>query len=74
MKYTVILMEKADGSIHVSIPALPHYTVEANHRNEAIHVAREVIAEVVSRSEIVYIGVPQQPKAISTSDDVPWDW
>ncbi len=61
-------------TIHVSIPALPHCTVEANDRNEAIRLAREAIAEIVSRSEIVHLDVPQQPKSTSTSDDVPWEW
>jgi predicted RNase H-like HicB family nuclease len=39
MKYTVILTEKADGGTHAPIPALPDHTVEANDRDEAIHLA-----------------------------------
>src|SRR5882724_8484165 len=72
MKYTIILTEKSDGGIHVSIPALPDCTVEAGNRDEAINLARHMIAETMSRSEIVLLEVPQRPKAASSSDEVPW--
>lgn len=74
MKYTIILTEKPDGGIRVSIPALPNCTLEADGRDEAIHLAREAIGQIISRSEIVHVDVPQQPKSASTGDDVPWEW
>jgi predicted RNase H-like HicB family nuclease len=74
MKYTIILTEKPDGGIHVSIPALPSCTVEAANRDEAIRLAREAIAQTVSRSEIVHLDVPEQPKSVSAGGDVPWEW
>jgi predicted RNase H-like HicB family nuclease len=74
MQYTIILTQKPDGGIRVSIPALPDCTVEANSRDEALHLARKAIMEIVSRSEIVHLDVPQQPIAHSTRDDVPWEW
>jgi predicted RNase H-like HicB family nuclease len=74
MKYTIILTEKPDGGIHVSIPALPDCTVEASNRDEAINTAREAIAETIRRSEIVLLEVPQQPKSASSGEETPWDW
>ena len=74
MKYTIVLTEKSDGGIHVSIPALPDCTVEASNRDEAINLARQVITETISRSEIVLLDVPQQPKAAPSSGEVPWEW
>ena len=58
MKYTLILTEKPEGGIQVTIPALPACTVEAATRDEAIRLAREAIAQLVSRSEIVQIDIP----------------
>jgi predicted RNase H-like HicB family nuclease len=74
MKYTIILTEKPSGGIRVSVPALPECTVEADNRDDAIHLAREAIAQLVSRSEIVHVDISQQPKPAATGDDVPWEW
>ena len=73
MKYTVILTTKPTGGIHVSIPALPDCTVEADSRDEALHLAREAIVQIVNRSEITQVDVPQPPSAVP-GDDVPWQW
>jgi predicted RNase H-like HicB family nuclease len=73
MQYTVILTEKPEGGIRVSIPALPDCTVEAHSRDEALYLARQAIMEIISRSEIVHLDIPQQPMAGSTRDDVPWE-
>jgi hypothetical protein len=45
MKYTILLIEKSEGGIHVSVPALPDCTVEADTRDDAIRLAREAITE-----------------------------
>ena len=74
MKYTILLTSKPEGGIHASIPALPNCSVDADDRDDAIRLAREAIVEMVSRSEIVEVDVPQQPKASSTPDAVPWEW
>ncbi|HEY7709717.1 MAG TPA: type II toxin-antitoxin system HicB family antitoxin [Candidatus Entotheonella sp.] len=73
MKYTILLIEKSEGGIHVSVPALPDCTVEADTRDDAIRLAREAITEILSRSEIVQVDVPQLPKA-ATYEDIPWEW
>jgi predicted RNase H-like HicB family nuclease len=73
-QYTLILTEKADGGILVTIPALPACTVEATTRDEAIFLAREAITQVVSRSEIVEIDIPQQPHATTQPRETPWAW
>jgi predicted RNase H-like HicB family nuclease len=59
IQYTLILTEKAEGGIQVTIPALPTCTVEAATRDEAIRLAHEEITRLVSRSEIVQIEIPQ---------------
>ena len=74
MKYTIILTEKSDGRIHVTIPALPDRAIEAGDRNEAISLARQVITETMSRSELVLLDVPQGPKTAPSSGEVPWEW
>jgi predicted RNase H-like HicB family nuclease len=73
MKYTILLIKKSEGGIHVSVPALPDCTVEADTRDDAIRLAREAITEILSRSEIVQVDVTQLPKA-STHEDIPWEW
>ena len=74
MKYTVILTEKSDGGIHVSVPGLPDCTVEAQNRDEALDLAREAIAKIVSRSEMVQVEVPEQPKSGAIHHTTPWEW
>lgn len=73
MKYTVILTTKPNGGIHVSIPTLPNCTVEADSRDEALHLAREAIVQTITRSEIMQVDVPQLPSA-ALGDDIPWQW
>jgi len=74
MKYTVILTTKPNGGIRVSIPALPNCIVEADNRDEALQLAREAIAQIVSRSEIISVDVPQQPISAAREGDIPWEW
>jgi predicted RNase H-like HicB family nuclease len=57
-----------------SFPALPPCTVEAATHDEAIHLAREAIAQVVSRIEIVQIEIPQQLRATAQHRLVPREW
>ena len=66
MPYTLILPEKTEGGIQVTIPALPTCTLEAATRDEAIRLAREAITQLVSRSKIVRIEIPQQPPAAAS--------
>jgi hypothetical protein len=37
-------------------------------------MARETISQVVIHSEIFAVDIPQQPKAFTPSDEVPWEW
>jgi predicted RNase H-like HicB family nuclease len=74
MKYALILTEKPGGGIRVSVPALPDCIVDAETRDEALHLAREAIAQVISRSEIVHVDVPQQPKSATLGGEIPWEW
>jgi predicted RNase H-like HicB family nuclease len=73
MKYTVILTTKPNGGIHVSVPALPDCVVEADSRDEALHLAREAIVRIVERSEITQVDIPQ-PSFAASGNDVPWQW
>lgn len=74
MKYTVILTTQPSGGIRVSVPAFPDCTVEADTRDDALHMAREAIAQIVSRSEIASVDVPHQPTPAVPSDETPWEW
>ena len=74
MKYTILLTEKSEGGIHVSVPALPDCAVEADTRDDAIRLAREAIAAILSRSEVVQVEVSQPPKAPPTRENIPWEW
>jgi predicted RNase H-like HicB family nuclease len=74
MQYTLILTETSEGGIQVTIPGLPACRIEAATRDEAIQLARAAIAQLVSRSEIVQIDIPQQPRATAQSRGVPWEW
>ena len=44
MQYTLILTEKAEGGIQVTIPALPACMVEAATRDEAIRLGGDCAA------------------------------
>jgi predicted RNase H-like HicB family nuclease len=57
MKYTALLTEKSEGGIHASVPALPGCMIDADTRDGAIRLAREAIASILSRSEIVRMDV-----------------
>lgn len=74
MKYTVILTEETDGSIHVTVPGLPYCTVEAKTRDEALNIVRETITTIISRSEIVQLDVSAEPKSGSLHRNTPWEW
>ena len=74
MQYTLILTEIAEGSIQVTIPALPACRVEAATRDDAIRLAREAIAQLVSRSEVVQVDIPEQPRATGVLHETPWAW
>jgi predicted RNase H-like HicB family nuclease len=74
MQYTLILTEKTEGGIQVTIPALPACRIEGATRDEAIQLAREAIVQLVSRSEIVQIDIPQQPRTTPHPHGVPWEW
>ncbi|MCK4762796.1 MAG: hypothetical protein KAW12_11430 [Candidatus Aminicenantes bacterium] len=74
MKYTVILTEKTDGNIHLSVPGLPDCTVDAGTRDEALNIARENINTIIDRSEIVQLDVPAEPRSGSFQFDTPWEW
>jgi predicted RNase H-like HicB family nuclease len=73
MKYTIVLTEKSEGGIHVSVPALPDCTVEAETRDDAIRLAREAIIKILSRSEIVQVDIPQ-PSEAPPREGIPWEW
>jgi predicted RNase H-like HicB family nuclease len=72
--YTLILTETAEGGIQVTIPALPGCRVEAATRDDAIRLAWEAIVQLVSRSEVVQIEVPAQPRATPSLQEAPWAW
>ena len=74
MQYTLILTETAAGGIQVTIPALPACWVEAAARDDAIRLAREAIAQLVSRSEVVHVEIPEQPQAAVSPQETPWAW
>jgi predicted RNase H-like HicB family nuclease len=74
MQYTLILTETAEGYIQVTIPALPACRVEAATRDDAIHLAREAIAQFVRRSEVVQVDIPEQPRVTGGPHETPWAW
>jgi predicted RNase H-like HicB family nuclease len=74
MQYTLILTEQAEGGIQVTIPALPACRVEAATRDDAIRLAREAIAQLVSRSEVIQVEIPAQPRATPSPHAIPWAW
>jgi predicted RNase H-like HicB family nuclease len=74
MQYTPILTETAEGGIQVTIPALPACRVEAATRDDAIRLAREAITQLVRRSEVVQVEIPEQPRATASPQETPWAW
>jgi len=74
MQYTLILTETAEGGIQVTVPALPACRVEAATRDDAIRLAREAIAQLVSRSEVVQVEIPAQPRVPPSPHETPWAW
>ena len=74
MQYTLILTETAEGGIQGTIPVLPACRVEAAKRDDAIRLAREAIAQLVHRSEVVQIDIPEEPRATGVPQETPWAW
>jgi hypothetical protein len=48
--------------------------VEAATRDDAIRLAREAIAQLVRRSEVVHVEIPEQPRAKASPHETPWTW
>lgn len=67
-------LKAESNTYNASVPALPGCTVDAETRDDAIRLAREAIALVLSRSEIVRVDVPQPPKALPTRGEMPGEW
>jgi hypothetical protein len=42
--------------------------------DDAIRPAREAIAQLVSRSEVVQVEIPAQPHATPSPHETPWAW
>lgn len=74
MQYTIILTEKPEGGIRVTIPALPSCLVDAANRDDAIRLAREAVMQFLSRSEMVQLDVPLPAQPLTKRQDVPWEW
>ncbi len=74
MRYTVVLTDQLDGQIHVSVPGLPNCTVEAATRKEALQKIHKTISTIVSRSEIIQLDVPTEPKSDDLHLETPWEW
>ncbi len=74
MRYTVILTEKTDGSIHGTVPSWPDCMVEAKTREEALDIVRETMTTIIRRSEIVQLEVPAEPKSGRLDSEPPWEW
>ena len=60
--------------MHVSIPVLPAYMVEAASWDEAIRLAREAIVQLISQSEMVQVDVPLVLQDVPQWDEVLWQW
>ena len=73
MKYTVILTEEREDNVLAAVPGLPDCSVKAKTRNEALRLVRETITTIISRSEIVQIDVPVEPKSGSLHVSTPWE-
>lgn len=79
-----MMARKAYGAIHSSAdkeigrwyPRLRSSTARlygyAETRDDAVRLACEAITEILSRSEIVQLDVPQLPKA-SLHEGIPWE-
>ncbi len=74
MKCTVVLTERTDGNIHVTVPGFPECTVEASTRDEALRKIRGTINSVVSRSEILQLDVSSEPKSTGSQFGTPWEF
>ncbi len=61
MQYAILLQRRPDGSYQASVPLLPGLTRTAATRDEVLHLVRSDLAEAMSRTEVVYPDVPQQP-------------
>jgi predicted RNase H-like HicB family nuclease len=73
MRYTVLLTEKMNGTIHVRVPGLPECVLDAPTRDEALEKARHTIAQIMSHTEFVQLDVPMEPTSKDIHFDTPWE-
>jgi predicted RNase H-like HicB family nuclease len=73
MKYTVLLTEDNKGNIYAKVPSIPDCSAKAKTKNEALHLIRKAITNVISRSEIIKLDVPIVPKSGSLLRETPWE-
>lgn len=68
MQYAILLQRRADGSYQAAVPLLPGLTRTAATRDEVLQLVRSDLAEAMTRTEVVYLNVPEQPVATTN----PW--
>ena len=74
MKYTVIITEDKHGNVFAMAPGLPDCHVQAKTRKEVIRKIREVITEIISRSEVIQLEVSAEPKSGVLHHETPWEF
>lgn len=74
MRYTVIITRDIYGNVFATAPGLPDCHVQAKTRQEVLHKIRATVADVISRSEIVQLEVPVEPKSGEVQQTPPWEF
>ncbi len=72
MQYTVFLTQENQGNFHAMVPYLPNCHAYASTRQEALKTIQDTITQVINRSEVIQLDIPDQPKQLL--DKTPWQW
>jgi predicted RNase H-like HicB family nuclease len=62
MHYAILLQRHPDGSYQASVPLLPGLIRTAATRDEVLQQVRNDLIEAMTRTEVIYLDVAQQPE------------
>jgi len=73
MKYTVVITQEQSGDVSAAAPGLPECHVQANSRQEAIQKISQSITDIIRRSEVIQLDIPDAVRSQKKHQETPWN-
>ncbi len=73
MKYTVVITQEQSGNVSAIAPGLPECHIQASSRQEAIQKISQSITDIIRRSEVIQVDIPDDVTSKTGHKETPWD-